>query len=343
MPPWRVELKLLIKLFAIIVLINATAHYAATHVWSGHEVLVALASALLTCAVIYFMFTRRITAINQGLDTMISGGGTANLPVDGADELGDLARTLNTMHEQWDVNRKLVGTTSAASIRQVEKLVTLGEMASSLAHEIKNPLAGISGAIQVIAEDMAEEDESKPVMQEILSEIDRLDTAVRDLLSYARPPDLHPINVPLLSMLHLLAEDIMNNTNNIHIDVKILPTDADISVFVDPDQIHQALMNIMSFCLKSMPAGGEILYEVSTDVHESAVELLIVDSGEGLDSKGLEAIFKPFKPSRHSGIGIGMAISKSIIERHGGKATAESSPGGGTTFHITLPAADKNA
>lgn len=259
------------------------------------------------------------------------------------DEIGMLGEGLFCMAEQWNKSRHQLEEASREELRRVEKLATIGEMAYSIAHDIKNPLAGISGAIQVFAEDLPEGDNGREIVHEILGEIERLDRSVKDLLCYARPPEPHPIPTPVESLIRGAVMRIEERAKKSHVDVNILQGEEDQAVNVDPELINQALLNIMAFSLKTMPGGGNLTLFVRLLGDTDMLEITMKDNGAGLDSASMANLFKPFRTSRISGTGLSLAISKSFVERHGGHIEVESSMGMGTSFRLTLPVYRKNA
>lgn len=226
---------------------------------------------------------------------------------------------------------------SIRSMEKVEKMATIGELSSAIAHEIKNPLAGISGAIQVLSEGFAHDDQRREIMDDVLVEINRLDKTVRNLMSFARPPAPSLILIPVSAIIERTVELIAGQAKKQHIDVNILPTDDLAVVRADPDQIQQVLLNIIVNALHVMPQGGELKVATRVIKAESVVEVAISDNGTGIAKADVEKIFEPFFTTKTSGTGLGLAICRNIVESHSGTVDVESAPGQGTTFRIRLP------
>ena len=236
-------------------------------------------------------------------------------------------------------------TPDASSIRhmeKVEKMATIGELSSAIAHEIKNPLAGISGAIQVLLEGFPRGDKRREIVDEVLSEINRLDKTVRNLMAFARPPAPSLILIPVSAIIERTVELVAGQAKNQQIDVNILSDDEladnDLAVVrADPDQMQQVLLNIIVNALHAMPHGGALT--IATRVLEAGelVEVTLSDNGKGIAEDDLEKIFEPFFTTKTSGTGLGLAICRNIVESHHGTVDVESSLGKGTTFRIRLP------
>ncbi len=264
------------------------------------------------------------------------------------DELGALAESFNAMVEKLKAARQEIETYHQQRLDRAERLASLGELAASLAHEIKNPLAGIAGAIQVMAEELPDDNPRKEIMQEVLSQVHRLDRTVRDLLAFARPgkPEVGPcdVNQVLDWVLLLLAED--PDAKKVHVLRAYEPGLP--RVDADSKQLGQVFLNLVLNAIQAMPNGGQVSLRTRLQGqdgvegegpkgHDQMVEVVVTDTGPGIPPHLLEDIFKPFITTKHRGTGLGLAVSRRIVEDHGGSITAESQPGQGATFHVCLP------
>ncbi|MCK4911231.1 MAG: hypothetical protein KAR83_06300 [Thermodesulfovibrionales bacterium] len=226
---------------------------------------------------------------------------------------------------------------SIRSMEKVEKMATIGELSAAIAHEIKNPLAGISGAIQVLAEGFPRDDQRREIMDEVLAEISRLDKTVRNLMAFARPPAPSLIRMPVSAIIERTVELIAGQAKKQHIDVNILSTDDLAVVRADPDQMQQVLLNIIVNALHAMPQGGELKVATRVIKAEGVVEVAVSDNGRGIAEADVERIFEPFFTTKTSGTGLGLAICRNIVESHRGTVDVKSAPGQGATFRIRLP------
>jgi signal transduction histidine kinase len=226
-------------------------------------------------------------------------------------------------------------------MKRADRLASIGEMAAGIAHEIKNPLAGIAGVIQVFKKDLAVGDQKRMVLEEVLSQVERMDKAVKNLLSFARPREpkmtLVDINELIGKLLDFLAPQFAKNA--IIAERKLSPGLPWLTL--DPDLIQQALINIALNAIQAMPEGGRFVVEtraVKPDGESrGSVEIVSYDSGKGISPENLSRIFNPFFTTRQQGTGLGLSITQRIIEQHGGEINVTSSPGKGSSFTIIFP------
>lgn len=273
------------------------------------------------------IFKERKTLSQGSPDTDASGTGTRG-------GFGSLFAWLNPAGKQPD-------DSSIQSMEKVDKMATIGELSSAIAHEIKNPLAGISGAIQVLFEGFDEDDPRREVVEEVLAEIGRMDKTVKDLMSFARPPEPSFIRIPVMAIVEQTIGLVAGRAKKQFVDVSIESTDTQAVVLADPDQIQQVLQNIIMNAFQVMPSGGTLKVAQRVLATGREVEVAISDTGSGIKGEDIKYIFEPFFTTRSSGTGLGLAICRSIIERHGGSVKVDSTLGSGTTFTIRLPLEEK--
>jgi len=224
---------------------------------------------------------------------------------------------------------------------RTEQMKLCGEMAASLAHEIKNPLAGIMASIEVLHDELNITEDDRMVMKTIIEEIRRIESLLNELLNFARPvrPQRMPVNA--------------NNIIESILTVQASPKDREIRVMknldgslpdivVDPMQIKQALLNLYANAVEAMPDGGAVSIRTSADEHKGMVLIEIADTGAGITEEVKERIFQPFFSTKSKGTGLGLAITKQIIEQHGGIIHAYNNKEGGAVFTISLPFASEH-
>jgi len=216
-----------------------------------------------------------------------------------------------------------------------EKLAMLGEMAATVAHEIRNPLTAIRGFAQRIARKREGDERVCNYCEVIVEEVDRLDRVVKDVLDFARrfSPKLAPtdLNALLKETVELLQDELVEN------NILFVPS-FDLSlpkINVDAKQIKQVLVNLIQNARQAMPSEGTLT--ISTERQGDWVVLAISDTGPGIPPENLERIWEPFFTTRTHGTGLGLALARRIIEEHGGRIEVESTVGEGTTFRIFLP------
>jgi two-component system sensor histidine kinase HydH len=238
---------------------------------------------------------------------------------------------LDTYRE--DYARKILLAEQNARMR---RLASLGSVATSVAHEIRNPLAGISGAIQILAAELSDDDPRAGILGQITQEIRRMDERINALLQFASTPRLDFLPARLREMckqtLNLL--DGHPGFETISITLKV-PANLPF-VALDAAQVQQVLINLMLNAQQAMGKGGRI--RLSARILPGAqAEIAVEDSGPGIPVELAEKIFQPFFTTRPEGTGLGLAISQKIIESHGGSLEFDPGRGGGARFVIRLP------
>lgn len=216
---------------------------------------------------------------------------------------------------------------------RAQSLAAVGELAATVAHEVKNPLAGISGAVQVLRDLMPAGDPKQEVVAEILAQIRRLDGIVRDLLVFARPAT--PIRQTMEVGESLTRSWALLVPQAEATGVKFTLEGADgIRVSADPQLLQQVWINLFQNAIEAMPKGGTLRVTVTAG---PPVRIEIRDTGVGLDPAYAGNIFKPFFSTKARGTGLGLAISRKIVEAHGGTIRLKSTPGQGTQVTVEIP------
>lgn len=248
-----------------------------------------------------------------------------------------------------------------SELRRKERLASLGELSAGVAHEIRNPLAGIGAAAQLLRKRLGDEDERTRFAEVILEEVGRLDRIVESLLRFARPapPHLQPGSVADCARRVLALVEEKAREGHVAVETAIA---ADLpQLYIDEDQIVQVILNLVQNALQAMPEGGTLTLtlqktERSPWIRRTAgrraedrtrlpvparpfeyVEVRIHDTGPGIPKEALERIFDPFFTTRREGTGLGLSISQAIMREHGGFLSIESTPGRGTTASVFLP------
>ncbi|MBI3995619.1 MAG: PAS domain S-box protein [Nitrospirae bacterium] len=235
-----------------------------------------------------------------------------------------------------------------AEIEHKKRLATLGEMAAGMAHEIRNPLASLSGSLQVLSKDLRiEEEESHRLMEIALKETERLNGIITAFLMYARPA---PPNKKRLDINRLVGEtlSLLQNSKEYPdtIEVRSDLAPGELWAVVDPDQIRQVFWNLAINACEAMQRGGRLLVATRNltmnaprnRIGTSWVEVKFSDSGDGIRKEDLSKIFYPFFTTKARGSGLGLSIVHRVIESHQGRVHVESRPGQGTQVTLLLPA-----
>jgi hypothetical protein len=304
-----------------------------------HALEIAFATLILVFGLIstfhYLFIVRPVNRISKALQKIKDGDLSATVPVKRDDELGVIAGNINEMAASLRQARKELEEQHRQRMTRAEQLATVGEIAAGLAHEVKNPLAGISSALEVV---VAETDESWPhreVLGQIIEEAHRIAGTINRLLDYTRPKR----SEPEWWDLSLIAGDIQNffapqcQKHRVAFDVNLNEPSG--RMHVDAGELRQVLMNILLNALDAVGPGGWIRLQVEED--RTHVVFSISDNGPGMDEATRERIFQPFFTTKPAGTGLGLAIAMRTAKDMGGTLTVDTRPGAGTTFTIVLP------
>lgn len=222
-------------------------------------------------------------------------------------------------------------------LQHQDRLAAIGQMAATVAHEIRNPLGGIRGFAALLARDIDEEDPRTRLVEKILAGSKSLERVVTDLLEFTRPLQLRLQSVPLRELAASSLMYVDFGQRSIAVENEIDPADR---VMADPDKLRQVLLNVLINAVQSIEDDGQIRIESSR--YDGWIELRIADNGCGMTAQQVEQIFSPFFTTKEKGTGLGLAIAAKIVEAHGGRISAGSTPGSGSTFTIALPRAEQS-
>jgi signal transduction histidine kinase len=221
------------------------------------------------------------------------------------------------------------------TLRKADRLATLGTLAAGMAHEIRNPLGAMGGALEILEADRPVDHPHREFVEILRQEVDRLGRVAGKYLDFARPqvPDSRPVdvNATVRSATELLERSAaragVTVRSRLHADLR--------PAMADPVQLRQALVNLLLNGIQSMPSGGEL--EITTRAGKDRVEIEVRDHGEGLPEVPVDRLFEPFFSTRPGGTGLGLAVSRQIAVAHDGRLTAEAAEGGGARFRLELP------
>jgi two-component system sensor histidine kinase PilS (NtrC family) len=221
---------------------------------------------------------------------------------------------------------------------RAEKLAAIGELSAAIAHEIRNPLAAMSGSIQLLQNKLTLSGTEKRLMNIVLRETEQLNKWITDFLEYSRPPKTHRKAMDLNQLVEDAITVFRQDDEVPGAELHKEPSDP-IWVLGDDVRIRQVVWNLMKNAAQAMPEGGDVTVELTSvdNGSRALVELAIKDQGVGIPSDELEKIFQPFFTTKERGTGLGLAVVHQIISDHDGRITVDSEPGTGTTFRIALP------
>jgi two-component system sensor kinase FixL len=221
-------------------------------------------------------------------------------------------------------------------LREQAALARIGEMAAVIAHEVKNPLAGIRGAVQVIASRMTAGSRDADVAREIVSRIDALNGLIQDLLLFARPPQPKSAPIELSTLVAVTATFLSGDPALSGIRVEVLGSAP--PILGDPELLKIVFQNLLLNSAQAMRGTGTV--RVRLETAGTSGRIVFTDSGPGIPSDIREKIFTPFFTTKSRGTGLGLPTAKRLVEAHQGTIGIECPPGGGTTVTIDLPLAE---
>lgn len=230
-------------------------------------------------------------------------------------------------------------------IRRSEKFAAIGKMAAGIAHEIRNPLASISGSIQMLKRGANLDKTDSRLMEIVLREVERLNALITDFLRFARPAPPQLERTHLGALLNEVVEVFRymqsQGDGGPRYDVDLMVGDS-VIVQADPRQLKQVVWNLLNNAVDAMPSGGLIQMQAvvtgTSGADDDGVELRLADTGVGITAENLSRVFDPFFSTKPRGSGLGLALVHRIVEEHGGTIHVESEPGKGTTMIIRFPA-----
>ncbi len=285
--------------------------------------------------VLSYYLLRPIRNLVTATNRISEGDLQQEIPIQSHDELGDLTHSFNRMVKNlFRMQNELVRS---------EKFIALGKLSAGVAHEVRNPLNAMKGAIVYLQRCRAKDSLIQEYTQLVMEEIDRLNIFVTEFLDFAKQstPKRVPTNLNklIVSTQNLFMEQAREMAIHIYNNLEPgLP-----EILIDPHQIEQVIVNILINAMDAMPSGGEVVFSTLFKKDESLFEKVqfikieVQDTGTGIPKDQLPIIFDPFFSTKEAGTGIGLPLSQKIIENHGGRIMANSQEGRGTRISLELP------
>ena len=291
---------------------------------------------LVLAVIISARYVSPVERLAHAAEAVAAGELSQELPVEGKDEVGRLTRSFNEMIVRLRQNRAL-----EEAVRENRYLTHLGKLSSGMAHEIRNPLNFIGLAVDhlgamIDGEGSGGEAEKRQVIARIKEEIGRLNDLVTNFILYGRPPELHraPVRVPEIAVGVLRMAEERLRAQSISCRTEFGDS---LEIHADPDMLRRALVNLVGNAIDAMPSGGTL--SVSGGLRpDGRYSVIVKDTGIGIPADERERIFEPYFTTKASGLGLGLVLTKKIVDAHGGEIFVDSTPGEGTRIEVALPA-----
>ncbi len=321
-----IHLKINIEGFSEIMQSHAIKRIVATAVVFGIGIILAV--------ILSWMYTKPIHNIVNAARTIAAGDLSLELKTERTDEIGELTHSFNYMVQKLREERAL-----EEKLREAEHLSGIAQLAKSIAHEIRNPLNFISLSIDHLKKKyMPQRNEDKAQFETLIvsikHEIQRLNKLVGDFLEYGKPMRL---SLQVIDLGNLIGEVLELVRAKAEKDgIRITYRNGEIPVLsVDPELIKTCIFNIILNAFQAMPEGGNLT--VITKTSNGEAHIIVEDTGEGVSKENMQKLFAPFFSTKSTGLGLGLAMTKRVIEEHGGKADFQSTEGKGSVMTISLP------
>ncbi len=291
-----------------------------------------LFTVLLGAALVVLLFFRlsrhlrkRIDVLLQGTEAISAGRLEHRIVDHGHDEIASVSEAINTMSAK-------LRDYMERSVRS-EKLAVLGEFATGVAHEIRNPLAALKTTVQALSK-REQDPRRRHLLTDMESEIDRLTRVVGDLVDFGRPREPKPSHVPVGETAKRVLAMIENEASARGVQISC-QGDAGLAPWADRDQLTQIVLNLALNAVQATPAGGSVVLRAYQDA--GMIVLEVSDTGCGIPPELIERVTEPFVTTKTRGVGLGLSISRQLCELNGGRLSVASSPGQGTVVRVLLP------
>jgi signal transduction histidine kinase len=303
--------------------------------------------SLLFSYIVFRLIDEPLKRMMETIRDIEQGDLSKKVDIKSNDIIGMLSSKFNNMVTSIREAKDALQNVHKTQMKRASQLALIGEIASGIAHEIKNPLACMSGALQVIQGDMDDNNEHKPIIKEVLSQVSRLDGTVKRILEFAKPAKMQKTLVDVHDLIEEMVFFINQYARRNAIEVKLSHGEGIKTIHADGRVLKQVLLNICMNGIEAMRENGVLHIVTAMRIKSVAgrekevVEIRITDTGSGISQENIKMIFNPFFTTKEKGTGLGLSISLQIIEDHDGFIEVESVAGEGTTFKIDLPACER--
>jgi two-component system sensor histidine kinase PilS (NtrC family) len=264
-----------------------------------------------------------------------------SIPIDGKTLV--LGISVSPLRDQQDVVvGRVINFTDLSELRRMEqqvkhaeRMATIGQLAAGIAHEIRNPLASMSGSIELLQHAPAASDDDRALMAIVIREIDRLNALINDLLDYASPRPRQAVTFDFAVMIRETVQVFRQDRGFGGVDVTVEAPEH-VELTADPAKLRQVVWNLLRNAAEAAASGGGHV-KVTVRVADDAAIVEIADDGPGIAKDVLARVFDPFFTTKQKGTGLGLATCQNVVGEHGGTITVSSEPDAGTRFVVTLP------
>lgn len=303
-------------------------------------ILIALSTLLVLTFIIFRLYERVISRpllqLKKTMSQVRDGDLDLRVTTRKKDEFGELAHSFNAMVSRLKEAQQKIADLHDREMEKAGHLASLGELAAGLAHEIKNPIAGIKGSLEIIKDRTAPDAPEREIFSEILIQTEKIYVIIQDLLDYAKPKALsmQPVdpNTCLQEAIHLAGPQTQNKDIHFH----FIGLDKELQVICDPEKLKGVILNLTINSIAAIDQQGDITVELGLKANDT-LTIRISDTGKGIKPDHLDKIFHPFFTTRKHGTGLGLSICKQVVEAHNGKISVTSTESKGTAFTIELP------
>lgn len=290
--------------------------------------------------ILYKFVKRPLDNIVSTMSLVENGDLSVRIKNYGKDEIGRLVTSFNSMLDRLDVAKKELEHLHFNQMERADRLASIGEMAAGIAHEIKNPLAGISAAVTIIKDDYTATDPRCEILSEVLQQVQRMDKTVNDLLFFGKPslPELACININEVIEKTFKFASQHRGVINIEKRLELAPDLP--AVYADGKQMQQVFLNLFLNAFQAMASGGTLTVTTRKVLQQerTIVQIDVADNGPGIPPQILDKIFTPFYTTKAQGTGLGLPICSKLINLHNGNIRVTSDDVNGTVFTVELPA-----
>ncbi|HEX6739249.1 MAG TPA: ATP-binding protein [Vicinamibacteria bacterium] len=299
--------------------------------------LAVFAFGILLALYLSWSFSRPLHTLTEASRQVAAGDLSVQVPVDGTDEVGSLTRTFNEMVQRLREHRRL-----EERLHFAERSTALGRLASAVAHEIRNPLNFINLSIDHVRERLAPAEDGRRedferILSNVKAEISRLNRLVGDFLSFGKPMRLHPRACDLAVVLREVAALVDHKARDQGIALDFDAEPGLPQLVVDPELLKTCFLNLMINAVDAMGDGGLLTVTVRRAPGGDGIEVEVRDTGRGMTPEEIDSAFEPYFSTKDTGLGLGLALTRKIVEDHGGTVQLQSTPGQGTVALIQLP------